>query len=810
MNRTRLLGELWAMYGKLAMGMAALFAAWLSAAPAQADGPGAPPYAYTNRLAYSAGYFETRPAEQIARDAAAADAAEAGCAAADMAACTALGEAFLQGTGRPLNRPVAELVLRRACNGAEGGGCYLLAELLGGAFDTDAARAEELVFTARACVLGSSDGCLKQAGHIESGFYEGLGRADAMALRRDACARGMSPVCVDLGGRLAESDGDPASRAEGRGLLDRLCEAGNADACVALAWWLGRSTDSPADTARAAALLDRQCRAGDARSCNIAAGKVRDSAGPADPRFAEYHGLGCIAGDTMACLFAGRAAGRSGEAGRLAAAGFYDRACPDYPSACATAADLRAAPAVGAACEAGDQRACVTLGTWMAEDEGPFEDQPRAAALLGKACDVGEIAGCLPAGRLLIEAPGSETDSETAIRIDAYLSRACAAGVGEACITLATALGEGKVLAQDIPRALALTAESCDAGDRAACDEIAMREEDDPAVPVVLATNLTPPDALPEAIGAAQMMAVQAEVDDFRRRTCTTSAVVWEGVEYADGACLGISQAIGGFTVNRVELAPFQALLWRPEVLGQQRIGYRAACGGSVVATGWIITAAHCTYDLGVRIEEHDYRIRLGVIRPDAPEGNTYPILKVIRHPDFSPATFQFDIALVQYDPARGTRGDFGFGARRITVDRRSPQERPVRAKAPVYAFGWGRQALDDPAPAKVLQGVRLELEDAATCTGRTAYRDWRKDSVLCAMGPKREQACTGDSGGPLVTYEDRQGVPTLIGVVSSGEQCSTTGIPSRYIRIGHPAVQQWLRDNLPGFRQGAPQTQAR
>jgi len=799
------------MRGKLAMGVAALLAAWLSAAPAQADGPAAPPYAYTNRLAYSAGYFETRSAEKIARDAAAADAAEAGCAAADMAACAALGEAFLQGTGRPLNRPVAELALRKACNGGDGGGCYLLAVLLGGAVDTDAARAEEAVFTARACFLGSSDGCLRQAGRIETGFYEGLGPADAVALRRDACARGMTPVCIDLGGRLAESDGDPARRAEGRGLLDRLCEAGTADACVALAWSLGRSPDSPADTARAAALLDRQCRAGDARTCTMAAGKVRDSAGPEDPRFAEYQALGCIAGDTMACLFAGRAAGRGGEAGRLAAAGFYDRACPDYPSACATAADLRAAPAVSAACEAGDQRACVTIGTWMAEKDGPFEDRPRAAGLLGGACDAGEIAACWPAGRLLIEtaAPGPGTAPDTAARIDAYLSRACSAGMGAACTTLAKALGEGEVLAADIPRALALTAEGCDAGERAACDEIARREEDDPAVPVVLATNLTPPDVSPEAIGTAQMMAVQAEADDFRRRTCTTSAVVWEGVEYADEACLGISQAIGGFTVNRIELAPFQALLWRPEVLGQRRIGYRTACGGSVVATGWIITAAHCTYDLGVRIEEHDYRIRLGVIRPDAPEGNTYPILKVIRHPNFSPATFQFDIALVQYDPARGTRGDFAFGARRIAIDRRSPAERPVRASAPVYAFGWGRQSLDDPAPAKILQGVRLELEDAATCTGRTAYRDWRKDSVLCAMGPNREQACKGDSGGPLVTYEDRQGVPTLIGVVSSGEQCSTTGIPSRYIRIGHPAVQQWLRDNLPGFRQGAPQAQA-
>jgi secreted trypsin-like serine protease len=123
-----------------------------------------------------------------------------------------------------------------------------------------------------------------------------------------------------------------------------------------------------------------------------------------------------------------------------------------------------------------------------------------------------------------------------------------------------------------------------------------------------------------------------------------------------------------------------------------------------------------------------------------------------------------------------------------------------VSARDEAFAYGWGRTTLNDPTPAKILQGVRLELEDPATGTRRTAYRDWRKDSVLCAMGPNREQACTGDSGGPLVTFKDRPGVPTLIGVVSSGEKCSTTGVPSRYIRIGHPKVQEWLIDNLPGF----------
>lgn len=787
------------MRGWLAMGLAVLLALWLPAAPLSAQDSPPPPYAYAERVYYSPPIGETRAADVVARETAAADAAEAACAAGGMAGCTTLGEAFMQGQGRPLNRPVAELVLRKACNGAEARGCYLLAVLVPGAADTAAGQAEAYDFAARACFLGSSDGCFIQAGSIEAGNFIGLGREDAMALRREACGRGLTEVCVDLGERLAGYETTPAELAEGRALLGRLCDGGNGDACRGLGWSLHRFPSSDADTARAAALLDRQCRAGDARACDNAASIVRDSAGADDPRFTQYQGMGCVAGDAMTCLFVARTAARSGPDGREAAIDFYERACKAFASACDDAASLRAQPAVSAACAAGDQRACLTLGRWMAEINGPLEDPPQAAALLGGACDAGEMAGCAAAGNLLLETAGGDTGA--AARIETYLARACTAGEGAACMSLARALADGRVLAQDMPRALALYADRCDAGNEGACNELAKYETEDPAAPLVLASGLVPPGE----IEAAKTAAAQARIDARRERYCTSSRVTWEGREYADTACLSVTYSIGGFTVNKVELAPFQALLWRPAKLGGQTVGYRTACGGSVVATGWIITAAHCTLDQGYKIEDQGYRIRLGVIRPDAPEGNSYPILKVIRHPNFSHVTYQFDIALIQYDPKGGTRGDFAFGARRIAIDTRPLAQRSFRPSAPVFAFGWGRTSLDDPTPSKVLQGVKLEVEDSARCTQRTAYRDWRKDSVLCAIGANREQACTGDSGGPLVTYEDRPGVPTLIGVVSSGEKCSTTGVPSRYIRIGHDRVQKFLADNLPGFKRAAP-----
>jgi len=100
------------------------------------------------------------------------------------------------------------------------------------------------------------------------------------------------------------------------------------------------------------------------------------------------------------------------------------------------------------------------------------------------------------------------------------------------------------------------------------------------------------------------------------------------------------------------------------------------------------------------------------------------------------------------------------------------------------------------------LRGARLELRDPQEC--KAVARTFRREaSVLCAAGPNGEQACQGDSGGPLITYADQKGVPTLIGVVSGGKSCGTTGVPSVYTRLGDPLVQRWLASHVPGFRSG-------
>ncbi len=696
-------------------------------------------------------------------------AAEAACKAGVTAACADLGVAYRWGEGVDRNRPFAEMLLRRACDAADARACAVLGDLL--AIHADPVRrAERPALFLRACTLGLAAAC-------EDGAQAGATGRSAIELRyRAACDTGGLPACRALGERQIGEGRSAEDRSAGLALLDRMCRSGDRRACAIVRFHWGAQGTAEGD------------------------GRAR-----------EFAVLGCEAGDAEACVGLGNEALGQGPPARPAALAWFEEACARDASRCASVEDVRNEPALAQRCGNGDQEGCLGLGMILVHTATALRDEVRGAALMAAACEAGIATACRPAGETLLYAPDGADRADAVQRAEALLSRGCEVGEQPACELLADQLAQGNWLPRDTERATTLYLAQCYAGREFACEWLV--DVNHPAAPLPVAARLAPPLLTEEDVAEAQRRDTEERSRTARQRAirqCSPTEVTWEGVTYRDKVCVSVTRAISGFTVNRLELAPFQALLWRPPVLGRQSVGFREACGGSVVATGWIITAAHCTFDQGYKIEEHDYRIRLGVLRPGMPEGNTYPIVKVIRHPNFWPKTYQFDIALIQYDPKRGAKGDFAFGARRIAVDTRSPAQRPVVAKAPVFAFGWGRQSLSDPTPAKILQGVKLELEDAAACTSRTAYRDWRKDSVLCAMGAKREQACTGDSGGPLVTYEDQRGVPVLIGVVSSGEKCSTTGVPSRYIRIGHPKVQEWLEKNLPGFRSGSTPNRAR
>ncbi|HSF11670.1 MAG TPA: trypsin-like serine protease, partial [Erythrobacter sp.] len=757
------------MRGLRPMLIAALIAILMPGAPASAT-PGLAdlpiPRAYPTRVPNTDRF---KPDDIRANETANADASEADCSARIWAACTYLGRAYERGEGRPENRPVAELLYRRACDAGDGMGCYRLGDLLRSTQRPDDLRIAA-TFYARACRLGALEGCDAEADALAESASAEVDPQAFAATVRDRCQRGEDGACIGLAAFLLDRSRSPAEQDEGTALLDRLCRAGEAEGCSkAFDHWDRLTTP---DTAA---------------------------------RRAEYAELGCTAGEASLCSARGRAelAEGRGAAERAAALVYFDRACGLDLYHCGQAAQLREEPVLTARCDGGDSAACVALGKSLSDKTSPLADGPRALALLGAACNAGTAEVCDMAAELVVDQ-----------------AHGCADGTSEACDRVASAISGDSPLSVAVSGAAARYSDECDRLQSYACQSLESLAASDPAAPLMLASAAFGPELTPEeAAEDARLEREEREREkaEQRAKVCSINTVVFEGVSYTDTFCYQGVRVVGkGFTVRPGE-TPWQALLWRPATWRRTTLSPqdRVLCGGSVIREGWVLTAAHCVNDKhmgGVSIAAGGHVIRLGLTNAFGDEGFSYPIIATFQHPDYDPNGLAFDIALVQYDPRRGTRGSKALAPARIRLDPVPLAARRVEALARVSTYGWGLTAFQNGVIPDQLRGGRVKLRDPASCTTEiVSFADRKKrvtdpaqrfdgpvrrDSVLCAdegRGAEGGQACTGDSGGPLISYSDADKVPTLIGVVSGGVNCGTTGRPSRYIRVAHPRVQRWL-----------------
>lgn len=702
--------------------------------------------------------------EVAAREAAAADAAAAACNEGSAAGCVALGDAFQRGEGRPQIRPVAELLYRRACNAADGAGCAQLAALLlHRGTPQDEVEAEWL--TARACRLGVPADCTltpPDPREVEAGL-----RADCRT------SQGTAEACRTLAAMLLAEPRTRRRLAEGLALIDRQCRAGGREACAdALQYWEATENGE-------------------------------------GPRTLAYRDLACTAGDTSTCIVLAKAAFARGPDERAAATALFARACAggDLP-ACSQAADLAREPLLAPECDGGTLASCTELGLMLYRWNSVLFDPDRAIAVLSAACEAGAFAACKPAGEYTLNRSSDADRDVKARRAVALLARGCEAGEREACETLADELAEGPRVLFDQARAEELYLVQCDAGRAKACDALVRFSH--PAAPAPLAQGYDPPIRTPEEIAEEKRIEREErerQDAELAAQRCQTNTAIFEGVTYSDTLCVYIIRVIGGIEVFNMEQAPWQALLWRPATLNRTTLSeaQRVLCGGSLIAPGWVLTAAHCLVDSNVNVVTGGHRIRLGVFNPQVDEGVSYPILDAFPHPGFDKGNkYLFDIALIRYDHRAPDRGKSNQPSSRlpiaaITLDPLALGQRRIANGMPVYSFGWGWTAAEKSASTDYLQVIAMELVSEPVCTALTGFRKALDNAALCAGGRKREQTCFGDSGGPLVTYGDDSRRPVLIGVVSAGKKCGTTGRLSQYTRVAK--VRDWIERTMKAAR---------
>lgn len=205
-------------------------------------------------------------------------------------------------------------------------------------------------------------------------------------------------------------------------------------------------------------------------------------------------------------------------------------------------------------------------------------------------------------------------------------------------------------------------------------------------------------------------------------------------------------------------------------------------CGGSLIDSTHVLTAAHCTdgaTSLSLTFGAHD-------VTTNEPSQVTVSSISYTLHPNWNPSNLAGDMSIITLDSP-------------ITFNDRIQPICLVGANAPTYAgvdllvSGWGKPSDAATGISPVLRKVVVQGITTLQC--RVNYIGLGiNDDILCVATTGGKGSCNGDSGGPL-SFINPDGTFNQVGVVSFGSSrgCEV-GVPAGFSRVS--SYTQWLTDN--------------
>ncbi|NWH75572.1 CTRC protein, partial [Piaya cayana] len=237
---------------------------------------------------------------------------------------------------------------------------------------------------------------------------------------------------------------------------------------------------------------------------------------------------------------------------------------------------------------------------------------------------------------------------------------------------------------------------------------------------------------------------------------------------------------LGGTRVVGGEDARPHSWPWQISLQYDRNGEWRHTCGGTLISSNWVLTAAHCISS------GTTYRVVLGkqdLSVEDEPGSLAVGVEKIIVHEKWNSFLIINDIALIKLAEEVQT-------SETIQPACLPPAGSILENDYPCYVTGWGRIRTNGPL-ADVLQQALLPVVDYETCSQSNWWGNNVRTTMVCAGGDGVVSGCNGDSGGPLNCQRD--GVWEVDGIVSfgSGLSCNMIRKPTVFTRVS--AFSDWI-----------------